>query len=415
MTTHQRSGSGSGSDRAAGDKGSGTGTVTGALRLLPLPASAHADFVRRPGPYTASFLQTPAWARVKSGWQAESLGWLDEHDRPVGAALVLYRQLPGVRRSFAYLPEGPAVDWADPRLDRWLDPLLEHLRGTGAFAVRMGPPLAYRRWTARTLKDASGPGRRVGDVLPDLVEPLGAAVSDRLREGGWRRCGEDGQGVGVPPRRSSGGAQPRLVFEIPLAGRGLDDLWTGLNQEWRRNVKKAAKCGVRTGVEGPETLPAFHELLRVTEARDGFDLGRSLDYYRRQYEALNAEEPGRMRLYTARHEGELLAAHTLLTAPDGGRVWYQTGASADHRREVRPSNALQWRMLCDAQAMGAAVYDMRGVPDGLDPAARAYGLLRWKLGTGGEVVETVGEWELPLQGAVNKTLHRAMHAYLTRR
>ncbi|MEW2519118.1 lipid II:glycine glycyltransferase FemX [Actinacidiphila alni] len=395
MTTHQHA------DRAAaGPAGPGPGPA-GALRLLPIPEAVHAALVRRPGPYTASFLQTPAWARVKEGWQAESLGWQDGDGRLVGSALVLHRQLPGTRRSFAYLPEGPAVDWADPRLERWLDPLLDHLRGTGAFAVRMGPPLAYRRWTARTLKGAAGPGRRVGDVLPDLVEPLGAAVADRLREGGWRRCGGD--------------AQPRLVFEVPLAGRSLDDLWTGLSQEWRRNVKKAAKCGVRTAIEGPGTLPAFHNLLRVTERRDGFDLGRPLGYYQRQYAALNAEQPGRMRLYTARYEGELLAAHTLLTAPDGGRVWYQTGASADHRREVRPSNALQWRMMCDALAAGAGVYDMRGVPDGLDPDGHGYGLLRWKTGTGGEAVETVGEWELPLQGTVNKTLHRAMHAYLTRR
>ncbi|MFI0939761.1 lipid II:glycine glycyltransferase FemX [Streptomyces sp. NPDC021020] len=377
-----------------------------ALRLETIGADLHGAFLRRPGGHTASFLQTPAWGRVKAGWRSESLGWFDGDGRLLGTALVLYRQLPGLRRLFAYLPEGPGVDWADPQLERWLDPLADHLREAGAFAVRMGPPLAYRRWSARTLKDAAGPGRRVGDILPDLVEPLGAAVADRLRESGWRRCGEDGQG---------GDAQPRLVFEVPLAGRGLDDLWTGLNQEWRRNVKKAGKSGVRTDVEGPQTLPDFHALLRVTERRDGFDLGRDLDYYQRQYAELNAGQPGSMRLYTARHEGELLAAHTLLTSPDGVRVWYQTGASADHRREVRPSNALQWRMLCDALLAGAAVYDMRGIPDDLDPASRAHGLLRWKLGTGGEAVETVGEWELPLQGAVNKALHRAMHAYLTRR
>jgi lipid II:glycine glycyltransferase (peptidoglycan interpeptide bridge formation enzyme) len=395
MTTHQRV------ERA--EDGAAPG---GALRLRPITAAEHSAALRLPGPYTRSFLQTPAWARVKTGWQAESLGWWDERERLAGSALVLYRQIPGTRRSFAYLPEGPAVEWADPRLDRWLDPLLDHLRGTGAFAVRMGPPLAYRRWRAAPLKAAAGPGRRIGDVLPDMVEPLGAAVGDRLREGGWRRCGEDGQGAD---------AQPRLVFEIPLAGRGLDDLWTGLNQEWRRNVKKAAHRGVRTAVEGAGSLPAFHDLLRVTEQRDGFSLGRELDYYQRQYAALNAEQPGGMRLYAARYEGEMLAAHTLLTAPDGKRVWYQTGASADHRREVRPSNALQWRMLCDAVLAGAEVYDMRGIPDDLDPASRAYGLLRWKTGTGGEAVETVGEWELPLQGAVNKALHRAMNAYLTRR
>ncbi|MEU3459649.1 peptidoglycan bridge formation glycyltransferase FemA/FemB family protein [Streptomyces sp. NPDC006733] len=376
------------------------------LVLRPVTEAEHLEFVRRRGPRAVSFLQSPSWARVKPGWSAESLGWFDGTGAMVGSALALYRQLPGTRRSFAYLPEGPVLDWSAPDLERRLDPLLDHLRGTGAFAVRMGPPLPYRRWSARTLKEAVAPGRRMGDVLPDLVDPLGAAVADRLREAGWRRGGEDGY---------NGDAQPRLIFEVPLAGRGLDDLWTGLNQEWRRNVKKAAKAGVETAVAGEEELAAFHELLEVTERRDGFRLGRDLAYYRRQYEVLNAERPGAMRLYTARHGGEILAAHTLLVSPDGSRVWYQTGASADHRREVRPSNALQWRMLCDAHVLGASVYDMRGVPDSLDPDARSFGLLRWKLGTGGEAVETLGEWELPLQGAVNKTLHRAMHAYLARR
>jgi len=99
----------------------------------------------------------------------------------------------------------------------------------------------------------------------------------------------------------------------------------------------------------------------------------------------------------------------------GRRAWYQTGASADHRREVRPSNALQWRMLLDAHALGADVYDMRGVPSTLDPGERTYGLLRWKLGTGGQVVETLGEWEMPLTGSANHALYRAFQAYLNRR
>ncbi|MFR9725461.1 lipid II:glycine glycyltransferase FemX [Streptomyces sp. MS19] len=380
--------------------------------LVPLSSAEHLAFLAERRPWTGaapgqvSFLQTPAWAAVKRGWRAESLGWLVD-GRLAGAALVLYRQVPRLRRWFAYLPEGPVIDWSVPDLDQWFGPLLDRLREAGAFAVRMGPPLAYRRWSARTLKDAAGPGRRVGDVLPDRVEPLGAVVADRLREAGWTRCGEEGAGAAD--------AQPRLVFEVPLAGRDRDGLWTGLSQEWRRNVKKAAKAGVRAEVAGPEDLPGFHELLGVTERRDGFRLGRSLEYYQRQYAALNSDVPGTMRLYTARHGGELLAAHTLLRSPDGARVWYLTGASADHRRDVRPSNGLQWRMLCDAHAMGASVYDMRGIPDTLDPADRPFGLVRWKLGTGGEAVEMLGEWELPLQGAVNRTLHRAMKSYLDKR
>ena len=61
----------------------------------------------------ASFLQTPGWARVKSEWRGESLGWYDA-DRLVGAGLVLYRRLPRLPRSLAYLPEGPVLDWTRP-------------------------------------------------------------------------------------------------------------------------------------------------------------------------------------------------------------------------------------------------------------------------------------------------------------
>ncbi|MER7763745.1 peptidoglycan bridge formation glycyltransferase FemA/FemB family protein [Streptomyces sp. NPDC097619] len=351
----------------------------------------------------ASFLQYPSWAEVKDGWRSELVGWQTPSGELAGGALVLYRQFPGTRKYFAYLPEGPVADWSDPHLGRWLDPLMRHLRAAGAFAVRIGPTPAYRRWDAAEVKAGAGPGRRISDLLATEVDPVGAALADRLRTRGWRRCGGE----------DDGDAQPRHVFRVPLTGRNLDDLWSGLNQEWRRNIRKANKSGVETVIGSGADLPEFYRLLRITEERDGFRLGRSLAYYQQQYTALNAEEPGRMRLYLARHQGEILAAHTMIVA--GNRVWYQTGASADHRREVRPSNALQWRMMSDAHSLGADEYDMRGVPSTLDPDDRSFGLLRWKLGTGGQVVETLGEWETPVAGAANHALYRAFQAYLARR
>ncbi|MFC9030496.1 lipid II:glycine glycyltransferase FemX [Streptomyces arboris] len=380
------------------------------------PASPHGEALG------AGFLQCPSWADVKEGWRAQLLGWGPDPEAGelTGVALALLRQLPGTRKYFAYLPEGPVADWGDPGIDGWLTPLLEHLRRTGAFAVRIGPSPAHRRWSAARLKPLTGPGRRLGDVLASEVDPLGTAVAERLRARGWHRCGDDatgddshGDGAGSGSGSGSGDAQPRHVFQVPLAGRTTEDLWSGLNQEWRRNVRRARKEGVEVVVGSAADLPEFCRLLALTERRDGFRLGRSLAYYERQYAALNAEEPGRMKLYLARHQGEILAAHTLITV--GRRAWYQTGASADHRREVRPSNALQWRMLLDAHALGADVYDMRGVPSTLDPEERAYGLLRWKLGTGGQVVETLGEWERSVGGSANHALHRAFQAYLKRR
>ena len=62
---------------------------------------------------SASFLQTPAWGEVKSEWRHESIGWFHD-DAMVGVALVLYRQLPKVKRYLAYLPEGPCSTGTAP-------------------------------------------------------------------------------------------------------------------------------------------------------------------------------------------------------------------------------------------------------------------------------------------------------------
>lgn len=97
--------------------------------------------------------------RGESRLDFESLGWF-AGGRLVGAGLVLYRAIPKLKiRSLAYLPEGPDIDWLRERLpaitlDDWLNPLLAHCKSRGAFALKMGPALATRRWQAGTIKAA---------------------------------------------------------------------------------------------------------------------------------------------------------------------------------------------------------------------------------------------------------------------
>ncbi|MFC6344171.1 peptidoglycan bridge formation glycyltransferase FemA/FemB family protein, partial [Nocardioides hankookensis] len=135
------------------------------LDVRGITADEHLAFVRRQR--SASFLQTPAWGRVKAEWRHESVGWF-RGDELVGAALVLYRQLPRVKRYLAYLPEGPSIDWESEDLAAWLRPLATHLKGAGAFGVRMGPPVVTRRWDAATVKAgiADDAVQRLGDLAP---------------------------------------------------------------------------------------------------------------------------------------------------------------------------------------------------------------------------------------------------------
>ncbi len=323
---------------------------------------------------------------------------------------MLYRQLPKVRRYLAYLPEGPVIDWDDDDLGAWLDPMVAHLRGRRAFGVRIGPPVVTRRWDAAAVKAGLADDQvgRLDDVAPTVREAGGARVVSRLSGLGWRRQGE---GAGF----SAG--QPRHVFQVPLrdadgAARSEDDVLKGMNQQWRRNIKKAAKAGVEVEAASAATLhedlEAFHDLYVHTAERDGFT-PRPLRYFATMLAALGNEDPDRIRLWLARHEGELVASTIAIRV--GRHAWYSYGASSSEKRDVRGSNAVQWAMMRDALAAGADVYDLRGITDTLDADDPHAGLIQFKVGTGGEAVEYAGEWDLPL----NKPLYKAFEVYMERR
>jgi lipid II:glycine glycyltransferase (peptidoglycan interpeptide bridge formation enzyme) len=158
----------------------------------------------------------------------------------------------------------------------------------------------------------------------------------------------------------------------------------------------------------PPDLPAFHALYAETARRDGF-VPRPLAYFELMFTALLEEEPDRIRLYLARHEGDLVAATTWVRV--GTHAWYSYGASSAAKREVRGSNAIQWQMIKDAIAAGAKVYDLRGITDTLDDSDPHFGLIQFKLGTGGQAVEYLGEWDLP----ISRLLYKAFDVYLRRR
>ncbi|MGW1215229.1 lipid II:glycine glycyltransferase FemX [Streptomyces sp. NPDC002499] len=374
------------------------------LTVRPISAADHLAFVR--AQRSVSFLQTPAWGRVKTEWRSESLGWHDR-GRLVGAGLVLHRPVPRLDRyTLAYLPEGPVIDWTG-EIDTWLDPLAAYLKAHGAFAIRLGPPVRTNTWGAAQVKEGmADPGiGRLTEMSGDWADPVGARVADRLRDAGWLpQSPEDGFGVG----------HPQFKYEIPLAGRSEDDVLKGMNQLWRRNIKKAAKEGVKVTVGGTiggtlgRDLKAFHDLYVHTAERDRFT-PRPLRYFETMFQALSTEDPDRIKLYLAHHQGDLVAATVLVRV--GGHAWYSYGASSTEKREVRGSNACQWVMIRDSLAAGCDVYDLRGITPTLDADDPHVGLIQFKVGTGGRAVRYVGEWDLPLRPMV----YRAFDLYMRRR
>jgi len=353
----------------------------------------------------ASFLQLPAWTSVKSEWRPEHLGWFDGGTL-VGAAQVLHRPAPVIKRTLAYLPEGPVLDWESRDAQEYLAPMLEHFRRTGVFLVRMGAPLVRRAWSAASVRKAlsAGDAGLVTTLEPKSTDPVAESVAARLEALGWTK-----------PEVSEDFAagQPEFQARMPLvdaAGQPLDT--DTVTARWDRSSRRQVRISAGAGLDITEgsaaDLAAWHALYRETAERDGFT-GRPASYFERMLRSLNSADPGSCVLYLARHEGTLLAA--AIYVRKGRAAWYVYAASSSEERNLFAPRALQCRQVADSIAAGCDWYDLGGLSATLDLDHRLGGLTMFKTSLGCDVVQTLGEWDYPL----NRPLAAAFDFYLKRR
>jgi lipid II:glycine glycyltransferase (peptidoglycan interpeptide bridge formation enzyme) len=369
------------------------------LRVRPVSVEAVSDFLSRRD--DAAHQQWPSWGLVKSEWQHALIGWFDG-DEIVGTGLVLSRRLRPTPWSFDYLPEGPVIDWDRYAASDVIEPLVQHLRQSGSAVVKIGARLPLRRWTGQTLMTSMTQSpSRWRDVTPDIDYATVQQLHDSLRAMGARPYEAPGAGFG-------GTMQPRYGVEVPLLGRTITDLQTAASSSFLRNVRKAERAGVTVRIGDVNDIGRFHSMLAQSGERDGFT-PRGEEYFAHMMNAMNAEDPRRVRLYLAEHDGETRAAALRVTVGDVSSYTYGGSSPAGHAE--RASNALQWRMLTDALEEGCSVHDLRGVSDTLDPKDPLWGLTRFKLAMGGEAVEYSGEWDI----ASRPMIARVLSAYLTRR
>jgi lipid II:glycine glycyltransferase (peptidoglycan interpeptide bridge formation enzyme) len=320
-----------------------------------------------------SFLQSAMWGRFKSrfGWEARgfSVDWNQEGSRPgtERPLLTLSRRVaPFI--SMTYIPWGPELPAAfsvDPHsgataadeLARSLRPFLH-----SAF-IRFDPP-----WFD------SGGGMPI---------PL---------TGKFKRAGADIQ----PP-------DTVLVDLTP----SLDDILAAMKPKCRYNIGLAQKRGVVV-CEQESNIEVFYQMLKETALRDGIAV-HSIEYYKALFEESLGENsqtvPTQLRLYTARHENDDLAA--IMTLFRGKQATYLYGASSNIKRNLMAPYALQWKAIQDAKASGCTVYDLFGIPPDESPGHPMAGLYRFKTGFGGSIVHRPGSWDYPYKPLLHALFKKA--------
>jgi lipid II:glycine glycyltransferase (peptidoglycan interpeptide bridge formation enzyme) len=319
------------------------------------------------------FLQTGAWANLKSGfgWQSRRVTVTQDGGIVAGASLLL-RRTAGI--TLAYVPRGPVVDWQQPELvAQTLAAVEEECRRAGAAVLRVEPELADSPAHRRLLLDR-----------------------------------------GFLPSRQT--VQPPSTIMLPL-DRSDEALLQGMKAKWRYNIRLAERKGVTVRPLAHNDLPVFHRLMAETGRRDGFAL-HSPAYYTAAHSLLT---PAHGVFLLAEYAGEPLAAIVVLRC--GARAWYVWGASSSRERQRMPNHALQWAAMRWARAQGARLYDLWGIPDEIGllalglrqgdgsgtpvdaipmdldqlPGGELWGVYRFKQGFGGQVVRQVGTWDRPIR------------------
>ena len=301
-----------------------------------------------------SFLQSAMWGRFKArfGWEAKafSVEWF-QGTRPL---LTLSRRVVPLL-SMTYIPWGPELPAGFPD-----DP---HLRVKAAAEL------------ARALRPFLHPAFMRFD--PPWFNSDGPSP---LPAGGFRRAGAD--------------IQPPDTVLVDLSPP-LDEILAAMKPKCRYNIGLAEKRGVVV-CEQENNIDVFYRLLKETALRDGIAV-HNIEYYRALFEESLEKSgqttPTQLRLYTARHENDDLAA--IMALFRGKQATYLYGASSNIKRNLMAPHALQWKAMQDAKAFGCTVYDLFGIPPDESPGHPMAGLYRFKTGFGGSIVHRPGSWDYP--------------------
>ncbi|MFH1088405.1 MAG: peptidoglycan bridge formation glycyltransferase FemA/FemB family protein [Patescibacteria group bacterium] len=158
----------------------------------------------------------------------------------------------------------------------------------------------------------------------------------------------------------------------------------------RYNIRLSEKHNIRVhATQKPEEITIFNDLIHTTSIRDSFH-SHPDNYYTQQFFTLSKYNS--MSLFVAEYNGQPLA--TALVSFFGHTATYLHGASSGQHRDKQPTYALHWEIIKTAKQHDCTIYDLGGV--NLSTHHAWAGITRFKLGFGGNIVDYIGNLELPL-------------------
>ena len=320
------------------------------------------DFAKK-SPYK-SFMQTPEIAkyRKENGWTVYYLA--ARLNSEIKAASMLVARPTFLGKSTFIAPGGPLLDLEDqPLTEFFMKSLKRYIKSHNGYVLHISP---YYELTERD---------RHGDKIEGGFNHQNAVKN--LRNLGFLELKE--------------ASQPKYMYALDIKGKTPEELMKDFKSNTRGHIRKAEKMGVKVRELKREELNIFKKITESTGERRGFE-DKPLKYDEEMYDLFVPR--GEAQFLVAEAENTPMSAAMFMLYGDEV-VYLFSGSDEKYMRDYNAQYELQWHMLKYASEHSFKRYNFYGI-HGLPKDGQTDGVYEFKKGFGGQVIEMIGTYELPI-------------------
>lgn len=380
----------------------------------------------------ASFLQTVEHAHLKEDYLKSKVHYVGVKDKKkiVAASLVL-EDLSKFHQKKFYAPRGLLVDYHNQELlEFFFFFLKKYIKTCGGFILTIDPNVVYRVRSSD------------GDILEN--EKADDETVNNLKNLGFRHFGFNIYLESL---------QARWAYRMPL-DEDYETKKSKFSKSTRKNIDSCIKKGLQVREGTMDDLEVMTEIFDLTSKRKDF-FSRSLDYYKKMYEhmkdlmtiyiaylnpdvyyehtkaLLDAENLNNQELIAKmkvdnvgnkllkkketsdtllnKYRLELKKAEKfkkdhpngldvgcLLSLRSGSEYLTLSSGVLEEYKSFTPKYLMYEHHIKEAYKEGFKYCNFYGITGDFNPKNRYYGIYEFKKGFGGNVIELVGQFELPI-------------------
>lgn len=333
---------------------------------------------------TVFHVQHPAWLEVKKTWSKEILGFF--YDRKLIAGLLALYRRPSryVDMSLMYVPGGIITNDMI-NFGVYLSCLKKYASQNHITSLYYSDFNTVKKWSNETVhshlygsKDQDR-ADKIDSIENCEILEKGAVIENLLKS------------LRFKPNLIGDfeGYNARYVVTIDLK-QGIDSIYSNFSTRWKRSIKKAQKNDVSVVRVDKKELPNFYSLYRKTAVRGKF-IPRQSSYFNDLVDYISIGDGIDYRLYITYFKNQPISSALILDT-DNYSCYLYGGSDENTCGNIRGSHLMHYTIMQDSISEQKNIYDLKGIPNKLHNSA-VEGLTHFKIGSGGEVLKYVGEWQ----------------------